>query len=58
MSGFQRGNIFLSGDNTELKRCSKINFTVSERYRWAVVGEELVIPSNWTRQNESAEYIR
>jgi len=37
-SGFQRGDIFLNYDNTELKRSSIINFPVSERHRWVVVG--------------------
>jgi len=35
-----RGWHFLNCDNTELKRSSKIKFSVSERHRWAVVGLE------------------
>jgi len=36
---FQRGMIYsLNCDNTELKISSKINLSVSERHRWAVVG--------------------
>jgi len=38
ISGFQRGDIFLNCDKTELNRSSKIDFSVSERHRWAVVG--------------------
>jgi len=37
ISGFQRGDIILNRDNAELKRSSKIKFSVSERHRWAVV---------------------
>jgi len=32
------GVIFFNFDNTELKRPSKINFSVSERQRWAIGG--------------------
>jgi len=37
ISGFQRWYI-LNCDNIELKRSSKIIFSVAERHRWAVVG--------------------
>jgi len=30
---------FLNSDNTELKRSSKIHVSVSERHRWAVMGQ-------------------
>jgi len=30
---------YLNCDNTELKRSSKINVSVSERHRWAVLGK-------------------
>jgi len=33
-----RGMIFLNCDNTEQKRSFEINGPVSERHRWAVVG--------------------
>jgi len=36
---FPDGLYFLNFDNTELKRSSKIFFSVSERHRWAVVGQ-------------------
>jgi len=35
---FPEGRYFLNCDNAELKISSKINFSVSERHRWAVVG--------------------
>jgi len=35
---FPEGCYFFNCDNTELKRSSKIIFSVSERHRWAVVG--------------------
>jgi len=35
---FPEGWYFLNCYNSELKRFSKINFSVSERHRWAVVG--------------------
>jgi len=38
MSGFQRDDIFSNCKNTELKRSSKIFFSVAERHRRAVVG--------------------
>jgi len=38
ISGFQRGDIFLNSDNTELKISSKIILCVAEWYSWAVVG--------------------
>jgi len=38
MSGSQSGDIFLNCDNAELKRSCKINVSVAERHRWAVVG--------------------
>jgi len=38
ISGLQRGDIFFNFDKTQLKRSSKIKFSVSEPQRWAVVG--------------------
>jgi len=39
ISGFQRGDDLLHRDNTELKKkSSEINFSVTERHRWAVMG--------------------
>jgi len=35
---FPEGLYFLNCDKTELKKSSKINFSVAERHRWAVVG--------------------
>jgi len=35
---FPEGLYFLICDNTELKKSSKIIFSVSKRHRWAVVG--------------------
>jgi len=37
-SPFPEGRYVLNCDNTELKRSSKIFFSISERYRRAVVG--------------------
>jgi len=36
---FPEGEYFLNCDHTELKRPSKINISVAERHRWAVVGK-------------------
>jgi len=33
---FSEGGYFLICDNTELERLPKINFSVSERHRWAL----------------------
>jgi len=37
--GFQEGWYFLNYNSNELKRSSKIFFSVSERHRWALVGK-------------------
>ena len=45
---FPEGRYFLNCDDTELKRSSKINFSVSERHRWAVVGSPITAQSIWS----------
>jgi len=45
------GDIFLNFDNTELKRPSKIFFSVPERRRWAVLCKGMVISKEARSQN-------
>jgi len=35
---FPEGRYFLNCDNTELKRSSKMNFSIAERHRWVEAG--------------------